>query len=77
MLGPVTGGVDTHSELHHAAVVDQLGRHLGDRSFPATPGGYRALLRWMRAHGDLVGVGIEGSGTYGLGLLRHLSETAG
>jgi transposase len=74
--GPVTGGVDTHSQAHHAAVIDHLGRHLGDREFPATPGGYRALLRWMRAHGDLTGVGIEGTGTYGLGLLRCLREAA-
>jgi transposase len=70
--GAVTGGVDTHSQTHHAAVIDHLGRPLGDREFPATPGGYRALLRWMRAHGQLTQVGIEGTGTYGLGLLRHL-----
>jgi hypothetical protein len=70
--GAVTGGVDTHSQTHHAAVIDHLGRPLGDREFPATPGGYRALLRWMRGHGQLTQVGIEGTGTYGLGLLRHL-----
>jgi len=61
--GPVTGGVDTHSQTHHAAVIDHLGRPLGDREFPASPGGYRALLRWMRAHGELTQIGIEGTGT--------------
>jgi transposase len=34
--GVVTGGVDTHSQTHHAAVVDHLGRELGDREFSAT-----------------------------------------
>lgn len=41
---PVTGGVDTHSQTHHAAVIDQLGQPLSDREFPATPAGYRGLL---------------------------------
>jgi hypothetical protein len=27
----VTGGVDTHGHTHHAAVLDCLGRQLGDR----------------------------------------------
>jgi hypothetical protein len=27
--------VDTHADAHHVVVVDQLGRHLGDREFPA------------------------------------------
>ncbi|MGC5172097.1 IS110 family transposase [Microbacterium sp. DT81.1] len=68
----VTGGVDTHGETHHAAVVDHVGRELGDREFPTTPSGYRALLSWLRGHGQLHGVGIEGTGTYGAGLSRHL-----
>lgn len=72
--GPVTGGVDTHSNTHHAAVIDHLGRPLGDREFPATPSGYRALLCWMRGHGELTQVGVEGTGTYGLGLLRCLRD---
>jgi transposase len=70
--GPVTGGVDTHGQTHHAAVIDQVGRHLADREFPTTPGGYRALLAWLRGYGRLVRVGVEGTGAYGAGLLRHL-----
>jgi transposase len=69
----VTGGVDTHGRTHHAAVVDQIGRVLGDREFPATAAGYRQLLAWLRRHGRLVKVGVEGTGTYGAGLARHLS----
>jgi transposase len=71
---PVTGGVDTHGKTHHAAVIDQVGRHLGDREFPATPAGYRALLAWMRRFGPVVMVGVEGSGTYGAGVARYLTR---
>ena len=68
----VTGGVDTHGQTHHAAVLDHLGRELGDREFPTTPSGYRALLSWLRGHGQLERVGVEGTGTYGAALSRHL-----
>ncbi len=49
----VTGGVDTHSETHHAAVLDRLGGTWATGSSRPPPAGYRALLRWMRAHGQL------------------------
>ncbi len=68
----VTGGVDTHGRTHHAGVLDPLGRQLGDREFPTTPAGYRALLSWLRSHGELQRVGVEGTGTYGAALSRHL-----
>ena len=69
----ITGGVDTHAEVHVAGVVDQAGRVLGTREFPATTAGYQAALAWMRGHGDLVKVGVEGTGSYGAGLARHLA----
>jgi transposase len=69
----VTGGVDTHGKTHHAAVVDQVGRVLGDQQFPATAAGYRALLAWLRSFGRVVKVGVEGTGTYGAGLARYLN----
>ncbi len=70
--GSVTGGVDTHGQTHHGAVLDQVGRQLGDREFPATPSGYGALLQWMSGYGVLDRVGVEGTGTYGAALTRHL-----
>jgi transposase len=70
---PVTGGVDTHAEVHVAGVADQTGRVLGAREFPATATGYAAALAWMRGHGDLVKVGVEGTGSYGAGLARYLA----
>src|SRR5688500_18612737 len=67
----VTGGVDTHGQSRHAAVIDHLGRRLGDREFPA---GYGALVEWLQGHGELDRVGVEGTGAYGAGLARHLRE---
>ncbi|MFB7477276.1 IS110 family transposase [Kitasatospora sp. NPDC056184] len=69
----ITGGVDTHGLTHHAAVIDPIGRHLADREFPATVRGYRDLLDWMRSHGALSAVGVEGTGAYGAELARVLT----
>jgi transposase len=66
--GVVVGGVDTHKDLHVAAVVAGDGTLLGTEAFSTTRAGYRALLRWMRSFGDLRRVGIEGTGSYGAGL---------
>jgi transposase len=49
--GTVTGGVDTHADVHVAAALDHLGGVLGTEQFPTTPVGYRRLLRWLRALG--------------------------
>jgi hypothetical protein len=68
----VTGGVDTHKDTHTAAVLDATGRLLGHRQFPTTPAGYGLLLAWLRSHGELDKVGIEGTGAYGAGLVLHL-----
>ena len=70
---PVTGGVDTHADTNVTSVVDQVGRVLGTEEFPATLAGYRMAVAWMRGHGDLVKVGVEGTGSYGAGLARHLA----
>lgn len=70
--GEVVGGVDTHLNVHVAAVIDHIGQILATRSFPTTPAGYRQLLAWMRRFGELRQVGIEGTGAYGAGLARYL-----
>ena len=61
----VTGGVDTHLDLHVAAAVTAVGGVLGTAEFPTTAAGYRRLLAWMRTFGELDQVGVEGTGTYG------------
>ncbi len=68
----VTGGVDTHLDVHVAAVVTAVGGVLGTEQFPTTAIGYRQLLSWMRTFGQLDRVGVEGTGTYGVSLARHL-----
>ena len=55
----VVGGVDTHKDLHVAAVVDEQDRVLGTRCFATTRQGYRQMLAWMRSFGDLQRIGIE------------------
>jgi transposase len=72
----VTGGVDTHKDLHVAAVVDASDAVVATAAFSTTRAGYRSMLRWMRTYGDLRRIGVEGTGSYGAGLLRHL-EAAG
>ena len=68
----VTGGVDTHRDTHTAVALDQTGRLLGHRQFPATAPGYASLLGWLRGFGLLVAAGIEGTGAYGAGLAAVL-----
>lgn len=70
----VYGGVDTHADVHVAAAVDQAGRVLGTESFPATAEGYAQLLGWLGGHGQLARAGLEGTGSYGAGLARHLAR---
>jgi transposase len=70
----VTGGVDTHRDFHVAAALDQVGGVLGTSQFPTTPAGYRSLLGWLAGFGQLVAVGVEGTGSYGAALARHLSR---
>ena len=69
----ITGGVDTHADLHVAAALDSIGGLLGVQEFPATAAGYASLLSWLRRFGTLAVAGVEGTGSYGAGLARHLA----
>jgi transposase len=68
----VIGGVDTHKDVHVAAVLDELGRLLANATFPTTTVGYRRLHRWLCDHGEVLAVGVEGTGSWGAGLSRFL-----
>src|SRR5215217_9443591 len=70
----VIGGVDTHKHTHYAAAVDDQGRLLGHREFPANDGGYQRLLGWMRSHGPVHAIGVESTGSFGATLTRALSK---
>jgi transposase len=69
----ITGGVDTHADVHVAAALDPIGGLLGVREFPATTAGYSRLLDWLGGFGAVCLVGIEGTGSYGAGLTRHVT----
>jgi transposase len=61
-------GVDTHKDIHVAALITTLGVQLADATFPTTTAGYRRLLTWARSFGALRCAGVEGTGSYGAAL---------
>lgn len=65
-------GVDTHKDVHVAAVLTALGAAAGTASFPTTATGYRELLGWAQTFGTVRRAGVECTGSYGAGLTRHL-----
>jgi Transposase len=69
----ITGGVDTHADTHVAAALDPIGGLLGVQEFPVTPAGYARLPGWLGGFGTVALVGIEGTGSYGDGLARHVT----
>jgi transposase len=68
----VIGGVDTDKDVHVAVVLDEQGRLLDTASFETTAVGYRDLGRWLSRHGEVLAVGVEGTGSWGAGLSRSL-----
>jgi transposase len=70
--GEVILGVDTHADEHVAALLSTVGGLVATASFAATAAGYRALLAWARGHGPVGRAGVEGTGSYGAALTRHL-----
>ena len=66
-------GVDTHRDEHVAVAIDRLGARLGEHRLPTTLKGYEGLDRWATGLGEVVAFGIEGTGSYGAGLARHLA----
>lgn len=70
----VTCGIDTHRDTHTAAVLSATGRILGTETFEATEQGYVLLLDWLRGHGQIDRIGIEGTGSYGSGVAAYLGD---
>ncbi len=71
MVG-VTGGVDTHADVHVAAAIDHNGGLLGVESFTADRAGYESLVGWLVGFGEVIRIGVEGTGSWGVGLARFL-----
>jgi transposase len=69
---PLFVGVDTHSDVHVAVVLDAAGRRLGELAVPNGRAGYAHLWEWTLGFGVSVAAGVEGTGSYGAGLSRFL-----
>ena len=68
----VVVGLDTHKDVHVAAVLTALGVLQETKTFPATAAGYQALLAWAGTFGVLRRAGVECTGSYGAALARYL-----
>ena len=69
----ITGGADTRAGTHVAAALDPIGGLPGVEEFPVTPAGFARLLGWLGGFGTVGLAGIEGTGSYGAGLARHVT----
>lgn len=67
------GGIDSHRDTIHVAVITDLGQHVDDKEFPTTQAGYRRAVAWLIGHGPLVAVGVEGTSSYGRGIATELT----
>lgn len=61
--GYVVVGVDTHKDIHVAAVMDTLVGIVGTLTIPTNTRGFAALENWAAAHGKIIAFGIEGTGS--------------
>ena len=69
-------GVDTHKEVHVAVALDGLGARVGSCSATADRAGYAELVAWARTFGPIGAFGIEGTGSYGVGLASFVRRQA-
>lgn len=68
------GGIDSHLDTIHVAVIAANGREVDDQEFPTTTSGYRRAVAWLAEHGPLCAVGVEGTSSYGLGICAALTD---
>ena len=73
-LNQLTLGVDTHLDVHVAVLLNGVGKLISTKEFPVCYEGYKSLLKWTFSFGHLACAGIEGTGTYGAGLCKHLLD---
>jgi transposase len=78
-VGPTTTvivGVDTHKHVHVAVAIDRLGARLASHCVSADRAGYAELVAWARGLGTVEAFGIEGTGSYGVGLASFVRRQA-
>ncbi|MFF3420275.1 transposase [Streptomyces sp. NPDC002698] len=66
----VFGGVDSHADTVHVAVISDNGGHLADAEFATAAAGYAAALAFLNAHSHVIAIGVEGTSSYGAGFTR-------
>ncbi|MEV1092010.1 IS110 family transposase [Streptomyces microflavus] len=69
-LDAVFGGVNSHADTIHVAVITDRGGHVADAEFPTTSAGYAAAVAFLNAHRTVTAVGVEGTSSYGLEFTR-------
>ena len=67
-------GVDTHKDQHVAVALDGRGVRLDEKHVPVATCGYEELERWSCNLGQVYAFGVEGTGSYGAGLARFLTD---
>ena len=70
----IYAGVDTHSDTHTLALIDEYGRPLATQTFTADPTGYERLAAMIGDPDACLGIGVEGTNSYGAALTRRLVE---
>lgn len=69
-------GVDTHKFVHVAVAIDDRGIRLASCIVSADRAGYAELVAWARTFGLIEAFGIEGTGSYGVGLASSVRRQA-
>ena len=69
--GMVWAGIDTHTDTHTIALLDERGRPLGSETFAANPDGYDRLIDMLPGPGAVAAVGVEGTNSFGAALARE------
>ena len=68
----VWAGIDTHTDTHTIALLDERGRPLGAETFTADPAGYDRLIASLPGPALVAAVGVEGTNSFGAALARRL-----
>ena len=71
--GTVWAGIDTHTDTHTIALIDERGRPLGAETFTADPDGYDRLIGMLPGPDVVAAVGVEGTSSFGAALARRLA----
>lgn len=72
--GSVVAGIDTHKDTHALCVIDRVGRVVSTGTYGANTVGYDEIAAAIGEPEDCIVVGVEGTGSYGAGVARRLSE---